>query len=107
MSTKRTIRKSASSTPLVIRDADGDLHQQAAAISQWLNGGIDYANGTRAALGFMSQYIRSLTKPIDYASAPLDLLRDYAIHGYDFTIRAAALTEIERRILASVREKAE
>lgn len=46
---------------------------------------------------FTAGYEKSVSKPIDYAAAPLDLLRDYAVHGYDFTIRAPALAEIERR----------
>lgn len=89
--------RNESSPVLNIRDTDGSLRKQAAEISKWMNGTIDYSGGIRAAAGFMTQYIRNLRKPIDYKSAPLDLLRDYCVHGYDFTIRAAALSEIERR----------
>jgi len=49
---------------------------------------------------FTAGFEKSLSKPIDYRTAPLDVLRDYAVHGYDFTIRAPALAEIERRLTA-------
>jgi hypothetical protein len=86
--------------PANIRDADGSLHKQAAKISKWLNDSTDYAGGVRYALGFTTAYISTRSKPIDYAAAPLDLLRDYAVHGYDFTIRSAALDELLRRVAA-------
>lgn len=98
MTVKKRTRKPIPSTPLVIRDADGTWHNYAADVSQALNGTVDYTAGTQHALAFTAGYYKHLSKTIDYTTAPLDLLRDYAIHGYDFTIRAAALAEIERRI---------
>lgn len=55
------------------------------------------SDALRFAVDFTAAAFKSVSKPIDYTTAPLDLLRDYAIHGYDFTIRAPALAEIERR----------
>lgn len=89
--------KKSTSQILNVRDTSGDLHAAAARISKALTGTIDYSAGVVHALSFTDTYYRRISKPIDYATTPIDVLRDYAVHGYDFTIRAPALAEIERR----------
>jgi hypothetical protein len=85
-------------TNLTIRDPKGIKHAEAAFISRALNGKNSYTAGTEYALTFTAAYHRHLSKPIDYAEADTSLLEDYIIHGYDYTIRAAAFTEWKRRI---------
>lgn len=98
MTTKRTSRRTRQpSPPLCIRDPQGTWHAKAAAISAALTGDRDYSAGLAHALSFTAEYYSVKTKPINYRAEPLDVLRDYAVHGYDYTIRCAALTEIERR----------
>lgn len=82
---------------LQIRDTDGTLHAQAAQISKWLNGATDYAGAVRYSLGFVASYIRTERPPLDYQTCTVDQLKMLTIHGYDYTIRAEALAEIERR----------
>lgn len=89
--------KKSTSKKLTMRDPRGELHAAAARISRAMTGNTDYSAGVTHALTFADQYYKRLSKPIDYAATPLDVLRDYAVHGYDFTIRAPALAEIERR----------
>lgn len=91
-------KRKAPLSALPIRDPDGTLRAQAARISKRLNGSSDYAAGVRYALGFTDAAQKICSEPIDFATAPLDLLRDYAVNGYDFTVRAPALAEIERRL---------
>lgn len=98
-------KKPTTSKVLNARDPRGDLHAKAAAISEALTGEVDYTAGLIHALSFTAEYYRNLRKPINYATAPLDLLRDYAVHGDDFPIRAAALEEIERRYQMSEAKK--
>jgi hypothetical protein len=91
-------KPTAPNSPIMnIRDADGTLRKQAAAIGKWKDGKANSSAGTRAAIRFMTQYLRSEETPIDYAAAPMDVLRNYAVFGYDFTVREPALAEIERR----------
>ena len=98
MTTKRRTRKTpAPGTLLAVRDPQGTWHAKAAIISAALNGETDYTAGTQHALSFTAEYYRTMRKPINYRAEPLDVLRDYAVHGYDYTVRCAALTEIERR----------
>lgn len=83
---------------LQIRDSSGDYHAAAARISKVLTGQIDYTAGAAHALSFTDEYYKRLSKPIDYTAADTALLEDYIIHGYDYTIRAAAFAEWKRRI---------
>lgn len=90
-------KRKSTSKILPIRDADGTLHAQAAQISKWLNGATDYSGAVRYSLGFVASYIRTEKAPLNYQDCTLDQLQMLTVHGYDFTIRAAALAEIERR----------
>lgn len=95
------MKKTKSSIFLTVRDSDRSLRTIATRISKRMNG-KDYASGVRYALGFTDAAQKICTAPIDYANAPLDLLRDYAVNGYDFTVRAPALAEIERRYQSAI-----
>lgn len=86
-----------------IYDADGKIRSAAARIGK--RSGVGGTTGAiRYAVNFVDAAQKTVSAPIDYASAPLDLLRDYAVHGYDFTIRAPALAEIERRYMSVINE---
>jgi len=87
--------KKPNSSIMNIRDADGTLRKQAAAIGKWKDGKTNSSAGARAAIRFMTQYIKTYSEPIDWSGAPMAVLRNYAVYGYDFTVREPALEEIE------------
>lgn len=89
-----------------VYDADESIRKAAARIGKRC--GVGSTTGAiRYAVNFVDYAQKSLTDPIDYETAPLDLLMDYAVHGYDFTVRQPALDEIIRRYKSQTAQQAQ
>lgn len=90
-------RKSTAEKTGRINVTDPALRATLVEITQMDRTATSITQAIRNSANHYSGYVRIRTAPIDYTGASIDLLRDYAVYGYDFTVRAAALAEIEQR----------
>jgi len=83
---------------LSVRDEAGTLREIFARIGARVVTGGKISDGVRYAASFTDGATRQEPAPPDWDTCDLSLLRDYAVYGYDFRVRAEALRRIEARV---------
>jgi hypothetical protein len=94
---KQAKKKIVKNPRLSVADVSGELRATFARIGARVETGGSIAAGVRYASSLADGETRRESAPIDWEKETIESLRVFAVCGYDFRIRAAALAEIEYR----------